>query len=209
MKKSESEDESLGVGVQVEPEASTPTPRTHRAPPVEDFEDESGSDDVLLAADVPQRERMPLFQGVKAVYIGADPNHAPTLRGRVTSENVGGMRKEKRGLDGALIVTILGGTIVEKAVVGNFTNYDFRAYDLAGVKSSTRIPLNHKYVELRDRPYRVVKHPDHIYHFLKHPQDYHVVVGPESRFALREYIAARERSRKLHQQLLDKTTAAA
>jgi len=144
----------------------------------------------------------------RPIYLGPEMHHAPTLKGRVDGQNVGGARTQRHEDDGRVIVEIVGGTLAKKASAGNFTNYDFRARDLAGVESTKRMPQNHRIAEVRGRPYQDVEHAEHIYHFARRPQDYHIVVGPESRFALREYVATRERSRKIRQQFIDKTTAA-
>ena len=201
------EDEGLNVAVEPDEDA---TPRGRMRTPDDEFEDEDGGGETLLATDVPRGAKIPIFEGVKVVYIGPDPHHAPTLRGRILSENVGGQRVEVRGDAGEVFVSIIGGTDVKNATPGgNFTNYDFRARDRAGVKSARRMPMNHRIVEIRDRPYQPVEHGEHLYWFSRRAQDYHIVVAPETRFAAREYIAARERSRKLRQQMVDKTVAPA
>ena len=204
--------EESGLGVEIEPEVDErpQRPQRPRAPAADAFEEEEdpGDHEVLLATDVPKGEKIPIFRGVKVVYVGPEMHHAPTLKGRVDGQNVGGARTQRHEDDGRVIVEIVGGTLVKKASAGNFTNYDFRARDLAGVESTKRMPQNHRIAEVRGRPYQDVEHAEHIYHFARRPQDYHIVVGPESRFALREYIAARERSRKIRQQFIDKTTAA-
>lgn len=209
--RSSTQAEESGLGLDIEPEVDERPQRSRAAVPTADPFDEDedpGDREVLLATDVPKGEKVPIFRGVKVVYIGPDMHHAPTCKGRVEGQNVGGTRTERREDDGRLIVEIVGGTLIKKASAGNFTNYEFRARDLAGVESTKRMPRDHRIQEVRGRPYQVVEHAEHIYWFARRPQDYHIVVGPESRFALREYIATRERSRKIRQQFIDKTTAA-
>jgi hypothetical protein len=172
-------------------------------------EDDGDGEDVLGVTDGPAGDRIPIFPGVKVVYLGSSRHHAPTLKGRVLAENVGGTRKETRGPDGQVFVAIVGGTDVKQASPHNFTNYDFRAYDLAGVKSSKRISAQHKRAELRDRPFQDVEHGEHIYHFAREKAktgDYELLVADTAKFAVREYIAARERSRKLKQRFIDRAT---
>lgn len=176
--------------------------------PTDPFESEDvGDGDVLLTSSIQPGVKIPLFEGVRVVYIGPNPHHAPTLKGHVQIEPLGGKREEAYGDEGQKFITIVGATLVPKASPRNFTNYDFRARDAAGVKSERRMPVNHKLVEVRDRPYQPVRHAEHIYWFMARPQDYHVVVAPESFFAVREYIAARERSSKLRQRFIEATTA--
>lgn len=201
----ETEDLSAGTAldIEVEPEVDSDPTGPQRTRPVDR---EEGADEVMLATELYDDKTIPLFEGVKVVYIGADPHHAPVLPGRVDVTIEGGQRKESRGPDGQKFIEVIGGTRVPKATARYTASYDFRARDATGQKSAMRMPILHREIEVRDRPFQVVRHASHIYWFARRPQDYKIIMGPESRYALREYIARRERARRLRHQFETEVT---
>lgn len=165
-----------------------------------DQDDEDGGDEQLLKTDdLSATTKIPLFRNVKVVYLGSRPHHAPTLKGKVQVEKIGD--RELR-------------TCVPRL----FKNYSFRLYDAVGDPNPRRMPKAHKIVDVRDRPYEAVEHAEHVYFFALHQAPcncndnkcgggYALVIGdPDTRMAVREYVARRERARKARRAFVNTTT---
>ena len=193
----ESEEGLETVGLDpVEPE--TP-PHRRRAPAAAaealmDGDGEGEGEEVLQTADLTPGAAIPLFtgpsgRGIRVVYVGGRPHHAPTLRGRV-------------------LQIVLGDEVSERADKYNLTSYEFRAHDALGRKNPKRMSDRHPIVQARGRPYAWVKHGAHLYHFARHRpgcscNDKQCGGGyllmrtdPATDFAVQEWVARCDRARK-------------
>ena len=169
-------------------------------PEVEPLDVLDADDEQLLKTeDLSATTKIPLFSNVKVVYLGSHQHHAPTLKGKVQVEKVGDRE-------------------LRTCVPRNFKNYSFRPYDAVGDPSPRRMSRTHKIIDVRDRPYEAVEHAEHVYFFALHPGGcgcndnkcgggYALVIGDaDTRMAVREYVARRERARKARRAFVNTTT---
>lgn len=163
--------------------------------PIDALEPEDTDEELLRTDDLSASARIPLFRNVKVVYQGSYPHHAPTLKGKVQVERVG--EREMK-------------TCIPRL----FKNYNFRLYDTVGDPNPRRMPKDHRIVDIRDRPWEWVEHAEHVYFFALHQAPCHcpeqkcgggyaLVIGdPQTRMAVREYVARRDRARRARRQFV-------
>jgi len=167
-----------------------------------DQDDEDGGDEQLLRTeDLSASAKIPLFRGVKVVYLGSRPHHAPTLKGKVQVDRIGDRE-------------------MKTCIPRLFKNYNFRLHDAVGDPNPRRMPRDHRIVDVRDRPYEIAEHAEHVYFFALHQAPcncpdpkcgggYALVIGdPDTRMAVREYVARRERARKARRAFVNATSGA-
>lgn len=167
--------------------------------PVEAAEPEESDEELLRTEDLSARARIPLFRGIKVVYQGSQLHHSPTLKGKVQVERVG----ERE---------------VKTCIPRLFKNYDFRLYDTVGDPNPRRMPKDHRIVDVRDRPWEWAEHAEHVYFFALHQAPCHcgesrcgggyaLVIGDaQTRMAVREYVARRERARRARRAFVNTAT---
>ena len=133
-------------------------------------------------------QRLPVFEGVKVVYLGNKRNKNVPLRGKVAVETLG---------EGDDLVT------TRRPITTGFTSYDFATHNDAGkpIPAKFFMPANHPDPVVRGKRFRVVEHPDHLWAFQASETLYeggeHVfkLLGPPSQMSiLQEFFAAKLRA---------------
>lgn len=124
-------------------------------------------------------EALPVFEGVKVVYLGSNPKRALSMKGRI---NV--TRAELP--DDLVLVTKKPGRQNGRQY------YDFTLRDDHGQLSPRRMSSTHPVIAVRDRPYADVEHPDHLYEFAKARGEFKLIGSEPALRAIEEYVRQRE-----------------
>lgn len=138
---------------------------------------------VMLSDHTIQTERMPVFEGIKVVYIGRHTKRALSKRGRVNVD----------------VAHLADGRTITTRVPGRHNGrqfYDFTLRDQHGQLNPRRMPEDYPIHEVRGAPFAVVEHPDHLYDFARARGEFRLVSeDPDAMRRLEEFIVRRERVR--------------
>ena len=153
--------------------------------------------EVAVDPSLTQHEDVPLFEGVKVVYLGAEDHKSVPLRGQVVRHTTG---------DGDDAVT-------SKRVSPLFgmAYYDFSELDVHDRKvegDKFRMPMTHHIQKVRDKRFCVVENAAHLHWFAQRNKEFHIVAPPAVGLALSAYIQRKESQRKGGKRLIEEVTAA-
>lgn len=140
-----------------------------------------------LAVDVQLASPVRPLVRARVVYLGPRRNRSLSLKGRVMEESLG--EGEERQVKHTVTDT-------------GFTPYDFSTVDLMGRPiKARRMPAGHPDPDVRDRPWCIVEHPDHLWIFARMKErgegpEFKILATADQRALIDEYFARKARSLK-------------